>query len=81
MDLKQKYDSSFESIWGIKETKEGCFWEYENDPLGEIAIHYIAFNNSPQQNNVRNYILRKDYFCKNGVIRFKFMMQGSIELN
>lgn len=90
LSLKENFNGYFESKWIIKKTKPGCFWEYENDPSDDLSIKYIDLNiNFPSQSpentlinpnfeDLSSMIIRKEFFCKNGVIKFKFMSIGTI---
>lgn len=88
LNLNENYNGLFESQWKIISNDANCFWEYENDPFGDLSIHFmdLSLNNDQEghssflrplgseKNN--HYIIRKDYFCKNGMIKFKFLIES-----
>lgn len=90
LNLNENYNSLFESQWKTISNGPNCLWEYENDPFGDLSIHFIDLNlNNDQETHlpflrpsysekINNYIIRKDFFCKNGLIKFKFLIESNI---
>lgn len=85
--MKENYNGFFESKWLIKIAKSGCFWDYENDHFNDLTIKYIDMNTpSSNENQLFNFdlneissmVIRKEYSCKNGIIKFEFMIIGNL---